>query len=73
MTAPTRRCEKVAKAVSRSLSMLALTTMNCTLRPAACKPAMMDGVLGKDGPLECRASGYQLAEELQSFGRQPIQ
>src|SRR5215471_11380839 len=45
-TAPTRRCENVAKVVSRSLSVLALTTMSCTLRPAACKSAMT-GVLGK--------------------------
>ena len=50
-TAPTRCCEKVAKAGSRSLSVLAFTTTSCrpSVRAAACRSAMMDWVAGKAG------------------------
>jgi hypothetical protein len=45
-TAPTCCCEKVAKAVSRSLSVLAFTTMSCrpSARAAACRSVMTDWV-----------------------------
>jgi hypothetical protein len=48
-TAPTCCCERVAKAVSRSLSVLAYTTTSCrpSVRAAACRSVIMDWVGGE--------------------------
>jgi hypothetical protein len=50
-TAPTRCCQKLAKALSRSLSVLAITTASCrpSVGAAACKFGMADWVASDAG------------------------